>query len=130
MNDKKKSHVRAHKSFDRFRIMTAVLGALLIVSVFTNGFSGREETRLLVFLEPKECDSSCKKARETIMRTAEEEGIMFEKADHNQAKAPYFVLIYNGSALTSRFVNEKMFRQQICGFTGSDHLCISSGDEK
>ncbi len=127
MSKNKKRHVKSHQSFDRFRIMTAILGVLLLISVFTNGFTSSSQENRFIFLEPPKCNDKCARAREAVKDVAEKTGLGFEPVAHSQAAEPSFVLVYNKRALTSRFVDRESLSQQVCGFTGLKEACSSEG---
>lgn len=124
MVSKKKRHVKEHPSYNHYKIMAAVLGILLLISVFTNGFTSvsPERENLLIFLKPIVCRQQCNLAEETLKQFAENNDFDFSVARHEK-EHPGYVMVYNSSALVSAFVDKRLFNNQVCGFTGLEEAC-------
>ncbi|MFC1753166.1 hypothetical protein ACFL96_07195 [Thermoproteota archaeon] len=121
-----KRHIREHKSFDRFKVMTAVLGILLILSILTGGFTGVSEKResgRIIFLKPYDCTGTCIEAEDVMKNVAAETGLEFDITVYGQSVMAGYVLIYGHSSIIGGYTDEGSFREKICGFTGIRDAC-------
>lgn len=116
-----------------YETLALVLGIALILVIvffisyaaFSGWFSriGRPEAEL-VFLKPPVCHEKCMESENMMKDVAKKAHIGFSEAKYGQSSLPGYALFYNDSALISGYVTEDAFKEQICGFTKLDEVCV------
>lgn len=116
-----------------YETLALVLGIALILVIvffisyaaFSGWFSriGRPEAEI-VFLKPPVCTEKCIESENMIKDVAQKAHIEFSEAIYSQSTLPGYAIFYNDSALISGYVTEDAFKEQICGFTKLDEVCV------
>lgn len=127
---KKKRDEEFCESSNNYKIATLILALLLVLSILANILliSGEDnEKGEVMYMNPVRCLGNCEGTKDVVSATAKRAGLDFRQLNSEQSSFPQYILIYNNSVLISRYINERTFNMQVCGFTNIDKVCPQTG---